>query len=115
MFSPFPEYIGVVHLAKLHFPAVIFVRQVWDIQFFTQYLHWIGHGIGDNVRKAADLILGTARKIQKNYIGIGETEIRRMSWNDISLDGSKAILVRTNRMAYQLSTTQGAAIFFIKL
>ena len=67
---------------------------------------------GDNVRKAADLILGTARKIQKNYIGIGETEIRRMSWNDfISLDGSKAILVRTNRMAYQLSTTQGAAIF----
>ncbi len=55
---------------------------------------------GDNVRSLADMILGPARIVKSDYIGMGETVIDRYSLRQFSaLQGSKAILCRTNALA----------------
>ncbi len=59
---------------------------------------------GDNVRLLADRVLGSARIIQTNYQGIGNTEIGKHSIREFSsLPGTKAILCRTNALAMKIA------------
>lgn len=70
---------------------------------------------GDNIRMLSDRIIGTARRIERNYRGMGETEIARLSIkNFANLPGSKAILCRSNSMAVKLARELPYAIIPIK-
>ena len=59
---------------------------------------------GDNIRMLGDTILGKAKMMDIKYRGIGNTEIDRHDINSFTrLPGSKAILCRTNSLAYMLA------------
>lgn len=64
----------------------------------------ISYRFGDNVRELGDMILGTSRLEQEKYRGIGKSEIDRHSIGSFAnLEGSKAILCRTNALAAYLA------------
>ncbi|MCL5732842.1 MAG: AAA family ATPase [Candidatus Thermoplasmatota archaeon] len=55
---------------------------------------------GDNVRVLADRILGSAKIVSADYRGLGESQIGLNSMQTfVRLEGSKAILCRTNALA----------------
>ena len=67
--------------------------------------------ISDRVRELADSVLGPARKIPKHYHGVGATALKNYNWQDfLKLQGSKAILCRTNFMAQKLSKLEDAIV-----
>lgn len=59
---------------------------------------------GDNIRELADRILGDAKVIDNDYVGMGNSTIDQYSLSQfVHLPGTKAILCRTNALAYHIA------------
>ncbi|MHB8552798.1 MAG: AAA family ATPase [Thermoplasmataceae archaeon] len=70
---------------------------------------------GDNIQEFSKRVIGSARKIPKNYTGVGKTDILRINPQTfLDLEGSKAILCRSNSMAYHIANDLHAACIPIK-
>jgi ATP-dependent exoDNAse (exonuclease V) beta subunit len=73
------------------------------------------HRYGDNLRKLSELALGNGRVMNVPYAGSGNTEIDHYSLENMSkLEGTKAILCRTNALARYLAVNLPYAVVNIK-
>jgi superfamily I DNA/RNA helicase len=59
---------------------------------------------GDPIRQVAERIVLPVRRIKRSYEAIGQSTVSKHSLKDfLTLDGSKAILCRTNYLAYKVA------------
>ncbi len=73
------------------------------------------HRYGDNLRSLSELALGRGRVMNVPYAGTGRTEIDAYALKDMArLEGTKAILCRTNAIARHIAETLPYAIVNIK-